>query len=134
MARKTTPNLAVVRASPGADHPTPPRPLGKDGMVLWSTVTRDYAFSDPGSVQILALACAALDRAESCARQIGKEGQMIPGTSGPRSHPLLRDELQNRALCARLIGKLGLDLEPLHAHPGRPGGSPGYGWAGPDAS
>jgi hypothetical protein len=30
-----------------------------------------------------------------------------------RSHPLLRDELQNRALAARLLGKLGLDLEPV---------------------
>jgi hypothetical protein len=32
-----------------------------------------------------------------------------------RSHPLLRDELQNRALTARLLGKLGLDLEPVHS-------------------
>ena len=44
--------------------------------------------------------------------------------TGTRSHPLLRDELNNRALTARLIGRLGLDLEPVRS-PGRPGG-PGF--------
>jgi hypothetical protein len=84
---------------------------------------RDYEFSDPGSIEVLAQACASLDRAELCAEEIARDGQMLRSKTGVRSNPLLREELANRAFCVRALSKLGLDLEPLHDRPGRPSGS-----------
>ena len=80
--------------------------------------------NDPGSVEILFQACASADRAERCRAIIDQDGELVRTKAGTRSHPLLRDELNNRALTARLIGRLGLDLEPVRS-PGRPGG-PGF--------
>ncbi len=125
MPRKpaSKPNLAVIHSEPAGNRPEPPRQLDVHGWKLWDSVVRDYEFSDPGSIEVLAQCCAALDRAEACAAQIAKDGQMIKARTGMRSHPLLRDELANRAFCVRSLSKLGLDLEPLHDRPGRPSGS-----------
>jgi hypothetical protein len=90
-------------------------------MALRRAVTTNYAFDDPGSVEILYQAAAAADRAEKCRAIIDEEGEIVRTRNGPRSHPLLRDELANRAFATRAIGKLGLDLEPIRL-PGRPGG------------
>jgi hypothetical protein len=84
---------------------------------------RDYEFSDPGSIEALAQACAALDRAELCAEEIARDGQMLRSKTGVRANPLLREELANRAFTVRALSRLGLDLEPLHDRPGRPSGS-----------
>ena len=116
------PDLRVIGQSP-APRVEPPRPLGEHGLALWRAIVGDYEFSDPGSLEVLAQACLALDRAELCAAEIAKDGQMIRTKTGMRSHPLLRDELANRAFCVRALSKLGLDLEPLHDRPGRPSGS-----------
>jgi hypothetical protein len=40
----------------------------------------------------------------------------------------LRHETANRALAIRILGRLGLDLEPLRAGPGRPPGGHGITW------
>ena len=91
-------------------------------MALLRAVVANYEFADPGSIEILYQACAASDRAERCRAIIDADGEMIRTKGGTRSHPLLRDELNNRALTARLIGRLGMDLEPLRSGPGRPPG------------
>jgi hypothetical protein len=49
------------------------------------------------------------------------QGEMITSRGLVRSHPLLRDELANRAFAVRAIQRLGLDLEPVKAI-GRPPG------------
>jgi hypothetical protein len=125
MPRKPTasaPNLKVIPASSPV-RVEPPRPLGAHGAALWQAITRDYEFSDPGSVEVLCQSCAALDRAEECAREIAKDGQMLRTKTGMREHPLLKHELANRAFTVRALSRLGLDLEPLHDRPGRPSGS-----------
>ena len=48
------------------------------------------------------------------------DGEMIRIGESVRSHPLLRDEATFTALAARLLARLGLDLEPVRAAAGRP--------------
>jgi hypothetical protein len=122
MPRKASgPKLAVINAAPAPEHPAPPGKLGETGMALWRAVTTNYAFDDPGSVQVLFQACAATERAEKCRAIIDEDGEVLRTRTGPRSHPLLRDELNNRAFAVRALGKLGLDLEPVRGI-GRPPG------------
>jgi hypothetical protein len=102
--------------------PTPPRPLDKHGAALWRAINLEYAITDVGGIEMAALACAALDRAESCREQIDTDGEIVKIKGIPREHPLLKIELANRAFVVRTLQKLGLDSEPIRAV-GRP---PGY--------
>src|SRR5262249_51740543 len=110
-----------------ATGPQPPRPLGPHGLRLWNSVHRAYNIADVGGIELLCLAAQAIDRAESCREIIDREGEVVHGRTGPRSHPLLRDELQNRAFAARTLDRLGINSERVKPV-GRP---PGSGWPSP---
>lgn len=118
------PKLKVIS---GASVPEPPRKLGSSGFQLWKTVQADYAVTDAGGVEILALACEALDRAEALRAQIDRDGPIIRTKTGLKDHPGLKHELANRAFVSRAIARLGLDVEPVRSV-GRPAG--GGGWRG----
>jgi hypothetical protein len=124
MSRK--PPLTIV--GPGTTLPSPPRTLGPPGLALWNRVQAEYGIRDCGGVEILCLAAQALDRAESLSEAIAEDGQTIHTRTGVRAHPALRDELANRALVARLLSKLGINVEPIKP-PGRP--ASGLGWIPP---
>jgi hypothetical protein len=96
MPRK--PNLAVIPPRPEPEGLPPPGGLCEHGAALWRDVTRLYAFDDPGSVETLRQACAAVDRAERCAAAVDQHGVMIHVGKTLRANPLLRDELGFRAL------------------------------------
>lgn len=109
--------LKIVTAqSPGLD---PPRALGAPGLALWASVRSQYDIRDAGGVEMLAQACAALDRAESLSAEIAQDGQIIRTKQGPKVHPALRDELSNRAFVVRTLQRLGLDVEAVRSI-GRP--------------
>jgi hypothetical protein len=98
----------------------PPRPLGKAGARLWKTVVGEYDLADAGGIELLCLACQALDRAEACRAQIDRDGEMVKTKVGWKEHCLLKAELANRAYVSRAISRLGIDGEA--AKPvGRPG-------------
>jgi hypothetical protein len=118
------PPLTLV--GPGTTAPAPPRKLGPPGQALWNRVQAEYRIIDSGGVEILCLAAQALDRAESLSAAIAEDGQTIRTRTGVRAHPAMRDEIANRALVARLLGKLGIGAEPVKS-PGRPGS--GLGWS-----
>jgi hypothetical protein len=99
----------------------PPTNLDATGRALWDEVTSVFAWDDPGNYRVLEQCCFALQRAERCRAVIDDQGEMLMVRGQVRSHPLLRDELQNRAFVVRSLAKLGLDLEPLRS-PGRPPG------------
>ena len=120
------PPLTVV--GPGTTGPAPPRELAPPGLALWNRVQAEYGIANSGGVEILCLAAQALDRAESLSAAIAEDGQTIRTRTGIRAHPALRDELANRALCARLLGKLGINVEPVKS-PGRP--PTPFGWMPP---
>ena len=102
----------------------PPRPLGRYGMALWHRITHDFDISDAAGIELLCLACQALDRAEECRALIDKHGAvLIHRDSGViRQNPLLRDELANRAFVAKQLERLGVNQEPTKSV-GRPTGS-----------
>lgn len=118
------PRITLVQpaATPTEPAVTPPtRPLNSAGMRLWTDVMRAYDVHDAGGMEILLQACQATDRAEELAEAISRDGSIIATRNGPREHPGLRGELQNRAFAVRALQKLGLDVEPLKPM-GRPSG------------
>jgi hypothetical protein len=124
MPRK--PSLAVV--SGVTTGGAPPRELGQQGRELWDAVQREYGITDRGGIELLAQACAALDRAEGLAAAIATDGAIVYSRTGvPRSHPAVKDELACRAFVVRTLERLGLNVESV-----RPVGRPPVrvGWTG----
>jgi hypothetical protein len=107
----------------------PPSTLGEPGAKLWRSVMKQYDIRDAGGLAILEAACAARDRRTDWAAIITQEGPMIRTKQGPKEHPLIRHEREERALECRLLQKLGLDVEPVRPGVGRPGGrNVGISW------
>src|SRR5262245_40722236 len=99
---------------------SPPRPLGPHGTALWDRVQREYAITDCGGVELLAQACAALDRAQALAEAISRDGNVIYSRTGvPRTHPAVKDELACRAFVVKTLERLSLNIEAIKP-PGRP--------------
>jgi hypothetical protein len=100
---------------------SPPRPLGEHGQALWNRIQWEYRIADSGGTEILAQACAAVDRAEMLAGIIEREGPLVPGRDGSRPSPLVKDELAARAFVVRALSVLGLNVAVTPARaPGRP--------------
>src|SRR5262245_36230614 len=102
----------------------PPSDLQAPGREVWADVVREHDIADAARLAILKQVCVSLDRAEQCAQQIRVDGVMIEGKGGVRDNPLLRHELQHRALAARLLQRLIASL------PKRPPGRPPVGGLG----
>ena len=110
--------LHVVRS----DVAPSPRKLGVHGAAMWAAIHAHYLIDDAGGTQILCLACQCIDRAEHLAELIAKDGAVTKLKGGIlKEHPALKHETANRALCARLLKSLGLDVEAIKP-PGRPPG------------
>jgi hypothetical protein len=117
------PTLSVVnRASSGIE---PPRKLGEHGMALWNSVQSEYRVDDVGGIELLAQACAALDRIEALAAAIDRDGETVRTKTGVRAHPALRDELAGRAFVCRTLDRLGVTIESV-----KPIGRPPAAWRG----
>jgi hypothetical protein len=98
-----------------------PRDLGEVGQALWGRVMAEYQIVDSGGLELLAQACRAADRAARCQKAINLDGELVEqAKGGTREHALLKHELGNRAFVVSTLTKLGLNLEPLKAHAGRP--------------
>jgi hypothetical protein len=121
---RTPPFTSIAPASSAIE---PPRKLGQHGLNLWNSIQAAYHIADAGGVELLALACAALDRVESLAEQIAIDGEVIrDGEHPPKAHPALRDELAGRAFVARTLERLGVTA----VAPTAPAGLPGKSWRG----
>jgi hypothetical protein len=122
MARKPVVNLKVVPPAPQPGAVDPPGKLGDVGLSLWRDIVSSYEFSDRASYETLFQACAAADRAAKLREIIDQDGEVIGGRTGLKDHPGLKHEIANRSFVVRTLARLGLDLEPLRAGPGRPAG------------
>ena len=124
MKKSAKPPLRIVGNldAPGLQGPQPSRPLGAHGEKLWRRATAEYDIDDVAGVEMLTLACQALDRAEALAACIETDGEIVRTPQGIKSHPAIREELSCRGFIVRTLQKLGLNFEPVRAGPGRPPG------------
>ena len=99
----------------------PPAALGAAGSKLWRSILAQYDIHDAGGLAILENACAARDSANGSAEIIAAEGRIVRTKTGRREHPLIKHEIAARALTAKLLQRLGLDVEPVRPSVGRPG-------------
>jgi hypothetical protein len=104
---------------PSSTTPQPPRKFGAPGLNLWNGVQGEYRVDDSAGREMLAQACEAADRVARLAAKINADGEIVETESGPRPHPLLKDELAGRAFICRTLRQLGLNLEPVRSV-GRP--------------
>jgi len=75
------------------------------------SVVRDFEL-EAHHIHLLTAACEALDRAEQARKTIAKDGPFFRNRHGERkAHPALSVERDNRALYARLIRELNLDVD-----------------------
>jgi hypothetical protein len=127
MTTSKKPPLSVVE--PASTAPKPPRPLGEHGMKMWRSVTSEYPIEDVGGIELLAQACAALDRAEALAACIAEDGEVIYLRGCPKAHPAVKDELACRAFVVRTLQRLGLNVVVEPSRPvGRPAAGVGITW------
>jgi hypothetical protein len=106
----------------------PPRKLGLHGLNLWISIQSAYRIDDAGGIELLALACAQLDRVESLAEQIRADGEVFrDGIGKPTVHSAVKDELAGRAFIARTLERLGVTTIAPDSPPGRPKKA----WRGP---
>jgi hypothetical protein len=107
--------------------PTPPGPLGTEGLALWNSVQSEFRVDDIGGVECLYQVCCTKDRLGKLAAQIDAEGEQITTLkNGTREHPLLKAELAARSFINKHLEKLGICSEPIHSGRGRPPGRYGY--------
>jgi hypothetical protein len=113
------PPLTIV--DPAASDISPLTKLGPPGLNLWNSIMSEYRIEDPGGLELLRQACATLDRAESLAGAIARDGDVVYTRTGvPKSHPAVKDELACRALVIRTLERLGVTTEAVRPTPGRP--------------
>jgi hypothetical protein len=67
----------------------------------------EYAISDRGGIELLAQACATVDRVETLREAIDRDGEVVVVRGVPKAHPALRDELAGRAFIVRTLERLG---------------------------
>jgi phage terminase small subunit len=105
--------LKLIDSSAGG----PPRPLGPAGQALWRRICGDYDISDAAGVELLTLACEALDRAQACREVIDRHGvaQVHKDSGVIRENPLCKIELANRSYVAKQLERLGINEAPVKA-------------------
>lgn len=87
-----------------------PRTLSPDSRRFWRRVTRDFVL-ESHDLELLRLACEALDRGAEARARILADGAYIPGRTGLRAHPAVGIERDSAIRAARLLRELGLSLD-----------------------
>jgi hypothetical protein len=108
LGRRSMVQSPLTVVDPAATGIPPPRKLGPHGGELWRSIVAEYEVEDRASRELLCQAAAALDRAESLAEQIERDGEIIQGRQGIRPHPALKAEMAARAFIVRALERLGL--------------------------
>jgi hypothetical protein len=98
----------TLRVVPKTPDPAPPD-LGPAGRELWERLMAGYALDDAHGRAVLAVACRAADRAESCRLAVAKSGLTIKDRfRQSKPHPLLAVERAARAQMLQALRQLAL--------------------------
>jgi hypothetical protein len=98
----------VVTVSP---PPRPPKGLSPEARKFWRAVTGAYVL-EPHHLSLLEEAVRTLDVVRDAEAAILRDGSYVTGRWGPRAHPAGAVRDRSRALYARLIREIGIDLVP----------------------
>ncbi|CAM5277028.1 hypothetical protein [Rhodanobacter lindaniclasticus] len=102
----------------------PPVSLSKEAASTWKRITADYEIEDEAGILLLTTGLEAFDRMRQCQAAIKRDGPQVLDRFGYlKAHPLLPAERGARTQMLAAFKALHLDIEPLHARPGRPAGS-----------
>ncbi len=100
--------------------PAAPSGLSTEAGQWWASIVRDYAL-EPSALLILENALSSFDTMRAAQALIKKDGLVSVDRFGQaKAHPATLIERDSKATMLRHLQQLGLDLEPLHAGPGRP--------------
>lgn len=88
-----------------------PKHLDKSESALWHQIVRDYEFDDAASLEVLAAALEARQRARRCRERIDADGEAITDRFAQiKPHPLLPAERDARAAFLSAMRLLNLDV------------------------
>jgi phage terminase small subunit len=111
-----------VKNSTKDKPPVAPKGYSPAARQLWTDVVTGWSV-DSAALVILAAACEDLMRVEQARAIIDAEGLVSKDRFGQaKAHPAVSVERDAKSGMLRALSQLGLDLEPLHDRPGRPGG------------
>ena len=104
-----------------------PKHLSSEAKAFWLRIVRDFEMQDH-HVKLLNAACECLDRATQAREAVDRDGAFFKTRYGEiRPHPGLQVERDQKALLARLLRELNLDVdlpaEPYSRPPRLTGGS-----------
>ncbi len=98
------------------DTPPVPKHLKAPGKRLWRGVVADFHLDDAHSLELLRLACEAVDRGDEARLAVARDGAYVAGRyeGSVRAHPGLAVLRDSAVLAARLLRDLGVDTaEPI---------------------
>ena len=92
-------------------NPQPPKHLSRESRAWWRSVVSDYEL-ELHHLKLLQSACESLDRVAEARLLIERDGVVIEDRFGQQKpHPACDIERHNRALFARMLRELALDVE-----------------------
>ena len=99
---------SAVRSAP--DH------LSDEAAAWWAEVLEAFEL-EPHHYAILERACEAMDRLRQAQAAIAADGITVEGRFGPKAHPAISIERDNRTAFLRAVRELGLDLPGPDSRP-----------------
>lgn len=104
--------LSALPEPGGSDARLPrvPNGIGATGKRLWRAVVAEYEL-DPQGLALLEQACRTVDTIANLEAVSAAEGVMSESSQGARVHPAIVEARQQRAILARLVAALGLDVD-----------------------
>ena len=102
------------------DVPRAPSNLSKEAKGIWRRIAGKWNL-DAAALLLLHSGLESFDRMREAQLALASDGIVIEDRFGQKkAHPAVQVEAASKAILLRTIGVLNLDIEPLHAGPGRP--------------